>query len=280
MAQPVRQDKESKPAQGKRESLKVDKRTVTGKKVKKLRREGILPANVYGKAFKSTSVQVPVKDFLAVYKNVHETGLVDIAIDSQTIPVLIHNVQIDPQTQNPLHADFYKVDLKEKVTAKVPVVAVGEAKAVADKIGLLEQPVLEVEVEALPGDLPEKIEINVENLAQIDDQITIGDAKAPEGVTILADSSQVVFKIGELVAKAVEEEVAAQEAAAVEAAAEAATAEGEAPPAEGEAPAEPAPSGEAPAEGVAKGEPKEAKSEEKPAETPQTNSQPIDKLTN
>ena len=98
----------------KRESLKVDKRTVTGKKVKKLRREGILPANVYGKEMKSTSVQVPLKDFLNVYREVHETGLIDLSYDSQTLPVLIHNVQLDPRTDAPVHADFFKVNLKEK----------------------------------------------------------------------------------------------------------------------------------------------------------------------
>lgn len=245
----------------KRESLKVDKRTVTGKKVKKLRRDGVLPANVYGKEMKSASVQVPLKDFMTVYNEVHETGLVDLALDSQTLPVLIHNVQLDPRTQAPLHADFFKVNLKEKITAKIPVVAVGEAKSVIDKIGLLEQPVSELEVEALPTDLPEKIEVNVENLAQVDQQILVSDIKAPDGVTILSEPSQVLFKIGELVTKEMEAEIAAAEA---EAAAAAAEVQAEAPPAgeEGEAPAE----GEAPpAEGAASGEPKETKPAEQPA---------------
>ena len=260
----------------KREELKVEKRAVVGKRVKKLRREGILPANIYGKEFKSTSVQVPVKDFLKVFSEVHETGLVDLAYDSQTLPVLIHNVQIDPRTQTPVHADFFKVNLKEKITARVPVVAVGEAKAVVDKIGLLEQPVAELEVEALPTDLPEKIEVNVEALSAVDEQILVSEIKAPEGVTILTEPSQLVFKIGELVTKAMEEEIAAAEAeaaaAAAEAKEEAVPVEGEAPaegevPAEGEAPAAEAAPTEATAEGAAKGEPVEAKpAEETPKE--------------
>ena len=226
----------------KRENLKVEKRAVVGKKVRKLRKEGILPANIYGKEFKSTSVQVPIKDFEKVFNIAHETGLVDIAIDSQTIPVLIHNVQIDPRSQAPVHADFFKVNLKEKITAKVPVVAVGESKAVLDKVGLLEQPLSEIEVEALPTDLPEKIEVNVENLAQVNDQIIVSDVKAPEGVTILTETSQLVFKIGELVTKAMEEQIAAAEAEAAAATAEAKPEEGAAP-AEGEASTE----GETPA---------------------------------
>lgn len=226
----------------KRENLKVEKRAVVGKKVRKLRKEGILPANIYGKEFKSTSVQVPIKDFEKVFNIAHETGLVDLAIDSQTIPVLIHNVQIDPRSQAPVHADFFKVNLKEKITAKVPVVAVGESKAVLDKVGLLEQPLSEIEVEALPTDLPEKIEVNVENLAQVNDQIIVSDVKAPEGVTILTETSQLVFKIGELVTKAMEEQIAAAEAEAAAATAEAKPEEGAAP-AEGEASTE----GETPA---------------------------------
>ncbi len=226
----------------KREELKVEKRTTVGKKVKKLRREGILPANVYGKEMKSTSVQLPTADFLNVYRQVHETGLVDLSIDGEILPVLIHNVQINPRTRAPLHADFFKVNLKEKITAKIPVVAMGEPKAVIDKIGLLEQPIAELEVEALPTDLPEKIEIKVEGLAQVDEQILVSDIKVSSGVTVLSEPSQVVFKIGELVTKEMEAEIAAAEAEAQAAAAETAA---EAAPAEGETPVE----GEAPAEG-------------------------------
>jgi large subunit ribosomal protein L25 len=225
----------------KREILKVDKRKVLGKQVKKLRREGILPANVYGKNIKSQSLQVLAKDFIEVYDKAGETGLVNLDIDGKLIPVLIQNVQKDYKG-NTLHADFYQVNLKEKVKAMVPVEVSGEPKAVVDKIGLLMNILDEVEVEALPENLPEKLEIDVSNLANIDDQITVSDLKAPEGVEILTDSSQVVSKIGELVTKEAAEE-AAKEAAAAEAAKEAETAEGA--PTEGEAPVEPSMEGEA-----------------------------------
>lgn len=224
----------------KREKVSVEKRKVLGKKVKKLRREGILPANIYGKDIKSIAVQLPQKDFDKVFKEAGETGLVDVMVGSQTIPVLIHNVQTD-YLGNYLHADFYKVNLKEKVKTMVPISIVGEPKAIIDKVGLLMNILSEVEVEALPEQLPEHIEINVENLALVDEQITVGDIKAPEGVTILTESSQVIVKIGELVSKeAVEQaakEAAAQEEAKAEAAAEAGVvpaegAEGETPPEE------------------------------------------------
>lgn len=219
-----------------REKLKVEKREISGKKVRKLRREGIIPANIYGADFTSTAVQLPVKNFNKVFDIVHETGLVDIELGSQVIPVLIKNVQVNPSTEAVLHADFHKVNLKQKITAKVPVETIGEAKAEVDKIGLLEQPMMEVEVEALPTDLPEKIEVNVEKLAAVNDQLLVSDLKAPEGVTILSDMSQVVVKIGELITKEMEEQMAADAAAAEAAAAETAegvVTEGEAKP-EGE----------------------------------------------
>lgn len=201
----------------KRLQLSVQKRDVLGKKVKKLRKDGILPANIYGKDIQSLSVQVPLKDFEAVYKETGETGLVDLQIDGATRPVLIHNAQLNHRTHQVLHADFFQVNLKEKVKTMVPVVVTGEPKAVSEKLGILLQQISEVEVEALPADLPENIEVAVENLAAVGDQITVDDLKAPTGVEVLTDPNQVVVKIDELVSKEAQEQ-AATEAAAAEAA--------------------------------------------------------------
>lgn len=209
----------------KREKLAVEKRSTLGKQVKKLRRTGVIPANIYGADFSSVSVQLPVKEFNNVYAIAGETGLVDLELDGQVIPVLIKNIQANPVTGDVLHADFHKVNLKEKVTAKIPVEAVGEAKAAVDEIGLLEQPMMEVEIEALPTELPEKIEVNIENLAAVGDQIVVSDLSVPAGVEVLSEPSQVVFKIGELITKEMEEQMAA-DAAETEAAAEETAAEG------------------------------------------------------
>ncbi len=197
--------------------LVVQKREVVGKAVKKLRKEGILPANIYGKDLKSIPVQVPTKEFQGLYKQVGKTGLVDVELDGAIHPVLIHNIAMNYLTDMPLHADFFKVNLKEKITSQVPVVLVGEAQAVTDKVGMLITPMSEVEVEALPEELPENIEVNVEKLAAIDDQITAGDVKAPKGVTILTDPAQVLVKVAELVSAEAEADQAAVEAANEEA---------------------------------------------------------------
>lgn len=237
----------------KKVTLAVEKRKVLGKKVKKLRKEGLFPANIYGKGVKSEAVQLPEKEFLKTFKEVGETGLIELQVDGQVRPVLIHNVQYDPLVKIPLHADFYQVDLKEKVKTMVPIVFVGEPAAVSSKVGMLLEQMSELEVEALPTDLPENIEVNVEHLANVDEQITVADVKAPSGVTVLSDAGQVVAKIGELITKE-----AAAEAAAAEAAAEAAKAESAAA-AEGATPTE----GETPAEGQPSEPAAEAKQEEK-----------------
>lgn len=209
----------------KRESLKVEKRDVQGKAVKKLRREGILPANIFGKGFESTAVQLPLKEFTEIYDKVGETGLVDISLGSDTIPVLIHNAQINPKTQMVVHADFFKVNLKEKIITYVPIVATGEAIAVRDNLGILLQQLSDLEVEALPTDLPEKIEVDITDLAEVGAQIVVSDLKIPAEVTAVTDANQTVFRIGE----AVQEEPEPEEEAPAEGEEGAAPAEGEAP---------------------------------------------------
>ncbi len=240
-----------------REKLTVEKRTVLGKNVKRMRKQGLLPANIYGKGLESTSVQVPTKEFEALFKEVGETGLIDVVLDGQSHPVLIKNIQIASVTRKILHAEFYQVNLKEKIKAMIPVEVVGEPKAVTDKLGLLLQTLSEVEVEALPEDLPEKFELNVEHLATIDEQVTVADLKAPQGVEILTEAEQVVAKISELVSKEAEADAAAAEAAAT-----AASTEGEATAESAEGVSSPEGEGEKPASGDEKTK-EESKSEEK-----------------
>jgi large subunit ribosomal protein L25 len=205
--------------------LKAEKRTVLGKQVRKLRREGFLPANVYGKNLSSVALQVKMVDFEKIHKEVGETGLVDLEFDGKAKPVLIKNLQMNFQSHSPLHADFYQVNLKEKIKTMIPLLVVGEAQAVTDKAGMLQQNLSEVEVEALPEKLPENLEVSIEHLAAVGEGVTVADLKAPEGVEILSDATQTIVKIAELVAP--EPEPEAEEAA-----------EGEEGAAEGETPAE------------------------------------------
>lgn len=194
--------------------LNAKKRTIFGRKVKRLRKQGTLPANIYGGQIKSLPVEVSLKEFQKVYQEVGETRIVDLSLASKLRSVLIHNVQLNPLTRMPLHADFYQVNLKQKVKTKVPIELIGESPAVAEKTGLLLQTLNEVEIEALPTDLPKKISLDVSGLSQIDQELKISDLKVPKGVTILTDSNLDVVKVGELVSKEAEEIAREEEAAA------------------------------------------------------------------
>lgn len=234
--------------------LAAEKRTILGRKVKTLRRQGIIPAHVFGHKVKTEHIQVKAHDFKKVFEKAGETGIIALSVGAEKKPVLIRGTQVHPLTDDLLHIDFYQVNLSEKVTVNVPLEIIGEAPAVEKKIGLLLTPITEIEVEALPGDLPENIEVDISNLIDIGYEIKIKDLKIDRSkIEVLVEEELVVAQIGELVTKEMEEleaEVEAEQAEAVaEAAAEA--------PAEGEVT-----EGETPAEGEEKTEtPKEEKSE-------------------
>ncbi|OGE19549.1 hypothetical protein A3A14_02885 [Candidatus Daviesbacteria bacterium RIFCSPLOWO2_01_FULL_43_38] len=239
--------------------LKASEREVLGKEVKKLRRDGIIPGHIFGNKVESEHISVKLVDFVKVFHQAGETGLVDLKVGEEKIrPVLIRDVQVDPVKGSPLHIDFYQVNLLEKVTVPVPVVLIGdEPEIVHTGEAVVIQPVSEVEVEALPAELPEKIEVDITSLKAIDDAILVSQLSVPEGVTILADPEVVVVKLDNAVTeemKQLMEEQAAEQAAAAEAAAPEEGAEAPASaeatagePAEGEEGAKA--EGEAPTEG-------------------------------
>lgn len=242
-------------------SLHAQERTLLGKKVKKLRRDGLLPGHVFGKGVDGEMVTVSAKDFLKTFHLAGETGLIDLKIGKEKVrPVLVREVQYDPVTDNPIHIDFYQVNLSEKVKVSVPLVLIGEQP---ESVHLGETIVLqtlnEVEVEALPTDLVEAIEVDISPLKQIDDAITVGQLNYDRSKLIIhAAEEEIVVKLAPAVSaemeKLLEEEAAEKVAQAVEA--------GEAVPAEGEAvPTEVAEG--APVEAPAEGQEKGAEGEEK-----------------
>lgn len=214
-----------------------------GKKVKTLRKDGQLPGHVFGKGLETEHVSVDGKTFLKTFKEAGETGLIDLKIGAEKIrPVLVRGVQHDPVSGLPIHIDFYQVNLQEKVKVPVPIELTGEEP---EKVHLGEAIVLqtlnEVEVEALPADLIEKIEVDRGALKEIDDAITLGQLSYDRSkLTIHADPEEIVVKLAPAVTaemeKLLEEEAAEAAAAQAEAVA---PAEGEAPaPVEGEQPPE------------------------------------------
>jgi large subunit ribosomal protein L25 len=174
--------------------LKAEERKVFGRKVKRLREDGVLPANVFGTKVKSRAIQVDAGDFKSVFKEAGETNIIELSIGKNKVPVLIHNIQKDPISENYIHADFLQVDLKQKVSAQVPVVVVNESPAEKQGLGTLVQYFDEIEVEALPTELPEKFEIDASKLVEADQEFKVGELVFDKKkVTIeLADDTVVV----------------------------------------------------------------------------------------
>jgi len=186
--------------------LNADVRTVLGGKVKALRKCGYIPAVLYGKGQESLSLQVPVKEFAKVLKEAGESTLVYVNVDGKTYPTIIHDVAKDTLTDGILHADFYRVRLDEKIKTNVPVVFVGESPAVKELGGIFVRNVNELEVEALPQNLPHELTIDISVLKNFGDKITIKDLK--QGLGTLAE---LVTEDDEAIIAAVQEPMSEEE---------------------------------------------------------------------
>ena len=156
-------------------TLNAQARTITGRKVKQLRQSGLIPANIFGKKIKSTAISLDSKEFSTVYEQAGETQLIDLILEKKTNPVLISEIQIHPVTNDILHIDLHQVDLKEKVTATIPLVFINESPAEKQALGTVVKEVQEIEVTALPSDLPEHIDVDLSTLSEVDQSIHLKD---------------------------------------------------------------------------------------------------------
>ena len=207
--------------------LKASTRQITGKRSRRLNREGKLAAVVYGHENGSTPLVLDRLEFQKVFVKSGRTHLLDLVIDdSKTEKVLIREIQTHPRRQGPIHVDFYQVNLQEKIRVEVPVHLVGESAAVKRGDADVNQPIHTLEVECLPTSIPEGFEVDLTPLAEIDDGFRVSELDVPKGVTVLADPDELIVKIVHKRELKIEEEVPAEAAVA---------AEGEEAPAEGEA---------------------------------------------
>ncbi len=180
-----------------RPTIEAQKREMTGKKVKRLRQMGIMPASVYGKDFESITIQMDAKEVNLMFEEHGESGLIDLQIEKETFPVLFKNPQFHPVTGDLVHMDMYKVDLKEKTTVEVPIEIIGES-ASAKMGNVLINVIDSVEVEALPTDLPENFVVDISKLETLEDMITVADLEYDKEImTIITDPEQVIVKTEE-----------------------------------------------------------------------------------
>jgi len=165
-------------------TLALTPRSVHKKKVRALRREGIIPAVVYGRGFDSTMVQVRLKDFENAYKQTRGTAIINAGIEGKKLPVLIHAIQRDSLNENILHVDFLKVDLRHEVTVDVPLVFVGTSPAEKEGEGKIGQESTSISLRCLPTNIPSEIEVDVSAIVDKHDVIHSSDLKLPEGVSL------------------------------------------------------------------------------------------------
>lgn len=194
-------------AQKQKIELNAQKRTAIGGGLGVLRNSGYIPAVLYGKNQENISLQVPAKDFHKTFVLAGESTLVYLNVDGQTYPTIIHDVTTDPIKDNVLHADFYKVRLDEKIKTMVPVVFEGESPAIKDLGGIFVRNINELEVEALPQNLPHEISIDISGLNNFGDQILVKDIKLPDNVELTANTDDIVAIVQEPIS---EEELKAQ----------------------------------------------------------------------
>ncbi|HEU4760385.1 MAG TPA: 50S ribosomal protein L25 [Dehalococcoidia bacterium] len=198
--------------------LEVSPRAVLGKKVKQLRRHGVVPANVYGNRVDSLAIQVPVEELRHVLRTAGRNEIVYLRLDGQELrPTFIRTVQRDAVTDAILHVDFYQISLKEKVRLEVRLHLVGVAPAVDLFSGTLLHGLDSITVEGLPIEIPSHIEVDVSGLEQIDHAIHVRDLDVPANLTVLTDPELVVAKVAPPAVERVEEvEAVAEEAAPAE----------------------------------------------------------------
>ena len=160
-----------------------------------LRQSGEIPAVFYGAGKDTTPISVPMIDFKKIWRQAGESSTVKIQMPKDAIDVLIHEVQVDPVTGEPMHADFLAIDMTKKIKVKVPLAFLGVSEAVKTGIGNLVKVLHEMEVEALPADLPHDLTVDISKLATLEDVVNVSDIKLPAGVVAITASTDVVASI-------------------------------------------------------------------------------------
>lgn len=176
--------------------LKAVDRDLKNSKPKGLRKNGHIPAVLYGHNVKNQNLAVSLSDFEKVLKKAGESTIINLVTDDgKTHPVLIHDIQNHYLTSRPIHADFYEVSMTEKLRTKVVLEFIGEPKAVKELGGVLMKNLNEVEVECLPGDLPHSLTVDISKLNTFTDAILVKDISVSDKVKVLSPAEEVVAKV-------------------------------------------------------------------------------------
>lgn len=175
--------------------LQVQKREIIGKKVGALRKKGLITAELYGKGVENLHLVVSNKDFRKIFKQAGESSLINVVLENKKYPVIIHDVQFDPISDQILNVDFYQVRLDEKIKIRVPLEFIGESPATKEKDGILVKAMHEIELETLPGNIPHSIVVKLDRLQDIHQSIYVKDLSVSSNIRILAPAETVVATV-------------------------------------------------------------------------------------
>ncbi len=170
-------------------------RNIFGKPVSRLRKSGLIPAELYGHGINNIHLSLPKKEFSKAFKSAGENEIINLILEDKKIPVLIHDVQVDPISQNIIHVDLYQVKMTEKIIVNVPLEFTGEAPAVKEKGGILVKAMQDIKIEALPGNLPHSIKVDLSPLNEIGKSIYVSDLSLPSETKTPLDPQTVVATV-------------------------------------------------------------------------------------
>ncbi len=179
------------------QTLNLDHRSITGKKVRQLRRQGVIPVHLYGADIEPVNLQVDDRTLNRMLLQVGTNVPVSLEFEGQEMENIcfVREVQRNPVTEEVIHVDFLRVDVTKTISAEVPLSVAGAAPAVSQMAGTLLQNIQSLSIEALPMDMPAEIPIDVSVLIDFDVSIVVGDVDVPDNVTVLNDADETIARV-------------------------------------------------------------------------------------
>lgn len=178
-------------------NLQAEPRTILGKRVKILRKHGLIPAELYGRDTDNLHLAVQEKDFAKIYREAGEHTIVNLKTGGRDVPVIIYGAERDPMTGRIISVDFHRVRMDEKIHARVPIEFTGEPTGVKQSAFIFVTVLDELEIEALPNDIPHSIKVDVSALTKAGDAIHIGNLKLRDKIKPLSPPETVICSLSE-----------------------------------------------------------------------------------
>lgn len=160
-----------------------------------LRKNGLVPGIIYGSSTESAMISVEAKEFEKLFKTAGESSTVTVSFGGKKVDALIHEVQMDPVTNRPLHVDFLAIDTSKPITISIPLEFTGVAPAVKAGLGTLVKVMHEIEVSALPKDLPHTVVVDLSSLVSLESHLSVADIALPAGVSAVSKDTDIVASV-------------------------------------------------------------------------------------